>query len=200
MDYSTKVISLLLILLAWVWVILFIEIKKNQETTIYNTTIESLNAIILSKNREIETLSSKIVPLWTEISSQSKENNTELENLKIAKFSCLFDDICRDTYSKWLRIKYLNSKNKMDAVYQYASSGQNFYKYFLDPQKDFPLEMQTIIKSNCPSYIYDTPGKLFTRHQYSMNNDEISIITDQESFNIICSWIYNKATLQYWSL
>ena len=57
--------------------------------------------------------------------------------------------------------------------------------------------MREFIKTNCPSQMYSTPGKLFSRYIYDINGNELSIVMDEETVDILCSWIYDKSADSY---
>ena len=42
--------------------------------------------------------------------------------------------------------------------------------------------------------MYKTPGKLFSRYVYDINGNELSIVMDEETVEIICSWVYNVSS------
>ena len=94
-------------------------------------------------------------------------------------------------------MEFLTENNLEDAKYKYSETGQNYYKYFLDPLSiDAPINMRGFIKANCPSHIYDTRG-VFSRYAYDVDGSELSILIDEQTGDITCSWIYDKSTDTY---
>jgi len=63
-----------------------------------------------------------------------------------------------------------------------------------------PSNLRVFIESNCPKEIYTIPGKTdFIRHAYYLDEreeyaNELSIVMDEETLDILCSWIYNPST------
>lgn len=158
----------------------------------------SLGYIWKVKNDQINSLNSQILNLNSDIQTKNKQIESLDESLKLVKFVCIFYSYeCREQYTEKLRLKFLDSNGIKDAKYQGGATGQNYYKYFLDPQPDFPLKMREFIKAKCPTQIYNVPGKLFSRYIYEHNNKEISIIMDDDTVEILCAWTYDQSTDSY---
>ena len=149
-----------------------------------------------TKTQEIDSLNTQVTSLNSEIQLKTQEIIKLDESFKLVKFSCLFNLRCKEDYNERLRQRFLESNNLEDAQYQYVGTGQNYYKYFLESGNsiDLPLKLREFIENNCPDGMYKTPGKLFSRYVYDINGNELSIVMDEETVEIICSWVYNVSS------
>jgi len=159
---------------------------------VYKIKIDEIN----SKNTEINQLNQNINNLNFQINSLNNDLILLKEDFNLVKFCCLFNIDCKEDYNEKLRDKFLE-RNGLRATYKYVGSGLNYYKYFLSPTEveDLPANLKEFIKQNCPSKIYDTPGLLFSRYTYQLEeNKVVEILMDDKTVEILCAWIKDEST------
>ena len=158
-----------------------------------------------TKTQEIKNLSSQLTSLNSKIEQKNQEIKKLDESLKLVKFVCIFNLDCKEEYSEKLGNEFLKVHNLQNAKHKYEASGQNYYKYFLERGDtiDLPSKLRVFIESNCPKEMYTIPGKTdFIRRAYYLDEreeyaSELSIVMDEETLDILCSWVYNPSTDSY---
>ncbi|MDO8555736.1 MAG: hypothetical protein Q7R96_01005 [Nanoarchaeota archaeon] len=130
--------------------------------------------------------------VWQSKSSEIKDLNVDIERLNTEITSLNADVQSND------KVMALVLGSVGSGMHSYVSSGQNYYKYFNDPDSlDLSPQLKAFVMKECPSQMYTVSNGLVRTYVFETGVGELGVVVDEVTDSVLCSYIHDVVLDSY---